>query len=311
MAWKQVVEVFELLDGAQVTGADVAAFLRERGIREVVITHVEGTEGYTDFVKVVIPGEQGRTAAGPAPTLGIIGRLGGIGARPNRIGIVSDADGALVALSAATKLAAMQQRGDRLLGDVIVATHVCPRAHIRPHQPVPFMVSPVDMAEMNRQEVDTRMDAILAVDASRGNRVLNRKGIAITPTVKEGYILRVSEDLLQILQDVTGCPPAVLPITTQDITPYGNGVFHINSILQPSTATAAPVVGIATTSEVPVPGSATGVTQLDDVETATRFCIEVAKAYGQGQCMFVDEDEFGRLQRLYGEMTRFQTQGER
>ena len=34
----------------------------------------------------------------------------------------------------------------------------------------------------------------------------------------------------------------VFPLTVQDITPYGNGLYHLNSILQPSTATNAPVV---------------------------------------------------------------------
>ncbi|WP_254171499.1 DUF1177 family protein, partial [Clostridioides difficile] len=39
-----------------------------------------------------------------APTLGILGRLGGIGARPEVIGFVSDGDGALVAIAVAAKL---------------------------------------------------------------------------------------------------------------------------------------------------------------------------------------------------------------
>lgn len=309
MAWKQVLEVFDLLDDARVTGQGVGDFLQQQGVDNVSISHVNGERGDTDFVKAMIPGADGRLMGGTAPTIGIIGRLGGIGARPNRTGIVSDADGALVTLSVAAKLGTMRQRGDVLAGDVIVATHICPHAHILPHEPVPFMISPVDMAVMNRHEVDDRMQAILSVDASRGNRIVNHKGIAITPTIKQGYILRVSEDLLQIVQDVTGRPPVVLPITMQDITPYGNGVFHINSILQPATATPAPVVGVATTTETAVPGSATGATQLDDVERATRFCIEVAKAYGAEQCAFFDAAEFARLQQLYGEMTRFQTLG--
>lgn len=62
----------------------------------------------------------------------------------------------------------------------------------------------------------------------------------------------------------------------QDITPYGNGLFHVNSILQPATATAARVVGVALTAEVVVPGSATGASQPVDIELAVRFCLEVA-----------------------------------
>ncbi|MCL4370579.1 MAG: DUF1177 domain-containing protein, partial [Chloroflexi bacterium] len=115
------------------------------------------------------------------------------------------------------------------------------------------------------------------------------------------------EDLLGIMQIVTGRLPAVFAVTTQDITPYGNGVFHVNSIMQPCTATVAPVVGVAITTEVPVPGSATGATHLDDVESTVRFCIEVAKSFGAGQCRFHDDEEFQRLVSLYGEMIHLQS----
>ncbi len=40
-----------------------------------------------------------------------------------------------------------------------------------------------------------------------------------SPTARQGYILRASEDLLGIMQIVTGKLPAVFAITTQDITP--------------------------------------------------------------------------------------------
>ena len=60
---------------------------------------------------------------------------------------------------------------------------------------------------------------------------------------KEGYILRTSEDLLDLMQITTGRLPYVFPLATQDITPYGNDLHHLNSVLQPCTATNAPVVG--------------------------------------------------------------------
>jgi len=309
MSWRHVIDAFELLDSARVDGEQVAAAWRASGITDVSVTRIRGEKGSTDFVKTTIPGTLGKSAGGGAPTLGVVGRLGGLGARPQRIGFVSDGDGALTAVACALTLAAMRQKGDALPGDVIVATHICPNAPTQPHDPVPFMGSPVDMAQMNRQEVDGRMDAILSVDTTKGNRIINMRGFAISPTVKQGYILRVSEDLLTVMQIVTGRLPAVFAITTQDITPYGNGVFHINSILQPAIATVAPVVGVAITAEVAVPGSATGATHLEDVESAVRFCIEVAKAYGAGQCHFYDEAEFVRLQSLYGDMSRLQTLG--
>jgi len=171
------------------------------------------------------------------------------------------------------------------------------------------MGSPVDVATMNRCEVHPEMDAILSVDTTRGNWVINRRGFAISPTVKEGYILKVSSDLLRIMSAVTGQAPVVLPITTQDITPYGNGIHHLNSIMQPATATDAPVVGVALTAETAVPGCASGASQVMDIEMAVRFCLEVAKALGRGECAFYDAEELGRLVALYGSMKHLQTLG--
>jgi hypothetical protein len=221
--------------------------------------------------------------------------------------MVSDGDGAVAAVACALKLAEMRRRGDLLKGDVIISTHVCPQAPVIPHEPVPFMGSPVSMRQMNEHEVAPAMDAILSIDATKGNRILNWRGAAISPTVKEGYILRVSEDLLDLLAWTSGRPPRVLPITTQDITPYGNGLYHMNSILQPATATRAPVVGVAIASEVAVPGCATGANQEVDIDETCRFCLEVAKAYTEDRCSFYDESEFARLRELYGSMSHLQT----
>lgn len=192
----------------------------------------------------MIPGEKGKRNGGEAPTIGILGRLGGLGARPERVGFVSDGDGALAALTAAAKLLDMQKKGDYLQGDVIVSTHVCPDAPTKPHEPVPFMGSPVEMYQVNQDEVTEEMDAILSIDTTKGNRIANERGFFISPTVKEGYILRVSERLLDLMEITTGRRPKVFALTQQDITPYGNDLFHINSILQPSVATSAPVVGV-------------------------------------------------------------------
>ncbi|TVQ37272.1 MAG: DUF1177 domain-containing protein [Spirochaetaceae bacterium] len=306
---KQVMEIHELLDSPRAGGGEVGDLIRKRGADEVTVRRIEGARGATDFIKVRIKGSAGGAKSAQVPTVGIIGRLGGIGARPERVGLVSDADGAVAALSCALKLADMASAGDRLHGDVIICTHICPDAPTQPHDPVPFMGSPVDMAIMNEQEVDPAMSVILSIDATKGNRVLNRRGFAISPTVKEGYILRVSEDLLDIMTWSTGLAPVVLPITMQDITPYGNGLFHVNSILQPCTATSAPVVGVAITAETAVPGCGTGASRETDIEEAARFCLEVAKAVGDGSCRFHDDQEFQRIVSLYGPMHHLQTPG--
>lgn len=306
---KQVIEVMELLDSFNVTGEEVASLLNQRGIQEVTVKTIKGEKGSTDFLRIMVSGTHGKTAGGDVPTLGIIGRLGGIGARPEQIGLVSDADGAVTALSVALKLANMQAKGDRLPGDVIVATHICPDAPIQPHKPVPFMGSPVDIATMNRHEIDPEMDAVLSIDTTKGNRVANFRGFAITPTAKMGWVLKVSDSLLDIMEIVTGQLPRVCPITTQDITPYGNDLDHINSIMQPTTATDKPVVGVAITTEVPVPGCGTGASHPMDIEAAARFCLEVAKFFGKGLCSFYDEEEWNNIVERYGPLRHLQTLG--
>ncbi|RGS76585.1 DUF1177 domain-containing protein [Coprococcus sp. AF21-14LB] len=309
MLMRQVLEVYELLDRADASGALMEGYMRSLGAEDVEVTTIEGPKGTTDMIRITIPGTKGKTVGGDAPTLGVLGRLGGLGARPEQIGFVSDGDGALVALAVAAKLLDMKKKGDDLEGDVVCCTHICPDAPTSPHKPVPFMGSPVDMATVNQHEVNGSLDAILSVDTTKGNRIINTRGFAISPTVKDGYILRVSEDLLDIMQMTTGKLPHVFALSTQDITPYGNELFHLNSILQPATATDAPVVGVAITTEVPVAGCATGATHAADLEEAARFVLETAKAYGRGVCQFYNKEEFDKIVSKYGEMKHIQTLG--
>ncbi|UFJ39801.1 DUF1177 domain-containing protein [Brevibacillus humidisoli] len=306
---KQVIEVLELMDSASVSGQQIKAYLDGLGKATIQVETVSGAEGSTDFVQITIPGKTGRLSGGNSPTLGIIGRLGGIGARPEQIGFVSDGDGAAAAIAAAAKLLDMQSKGDVLDGDVIISTHICPDAPTQPHDPVPFMGSPVDILTMNEYEVSPEMEAILSIDTTKGNRVINHKGVAISPTVKEGYVLRISDDLVDILQTVSGRPAVTFAVTTQDITPYGNGLYHINSILQPAVATSAPVVGVAITAETAVPGCATGASHEVDIALAARFAVETAKQYGRQKCAFYSQEEFARIQSLYGSMKHLQTLG--
>ena len=303
---KQIIDVYDLIDSAFIDGSKVASYLKTLGAKHVDVSKFSGEKGSTDFIKITIPGKNGKLSGGKSPTLGILGRLGGIGARPEKIGFVSDGDGALAALAICAKLLDMGSKGDFLDGDVIICTHICPGAPTQPHDPVPFMGSPVDMATVNAAEVTGDLDAILSIDTTKGNRIINVNGFAISPTVKEGYILRVSNDLLNIMQDVTGQAPNVFALTMQDITPYGNGLYHLNSILQPSTATDVPVVGVAITTQAAVPGSATGASHFVHIEAASRFALEVAKNFGRNNCAFYDTEEFKLIQRLYGSMKHLQ-----
>lgn len=310
MVFKQMLEVYDILDDINASGARICEYLRGIGKdAEIEVRPIYGDKGKTDLIKIKIPGTHGKANGGDAPTLGLIGRLGGLGARPERIGFVSDGDGALTVLTAAAKLLDMQKKGDQLEGDVIVVTHICADAPTEPHEPVDFMDSPISMQQCNDAEVCPEMDAILTIDTTKGNRVINNMGFAISPTVKEGYILRVSDDLLDLMEMTTGRLPRVFPITTQDITPYGNDLYHLNSVLQPATATNAPVVGVAITTEAAVPGCGTGATHAGDVDMTIRFVLETAKAYGRKQCSFYSEKEFDHLVELYGTMNHLQTMG--
>jgi len=311
MLFQQLLDVYDRLDHPQANGVSIKAYLSaiDPSVPITIVT-VEGEKGSTDFVKLRIPGIHGKTVGGSAPTIGILGRLGGVGARPDQLGFVSDGDGALCALAIAAKLLQMKVRGDRLEGDVWIATHVCPNSPTVPHIPVPFMGSPINMTIANREEVSEDLDALLSIDTTKGNRVINTRGYAISNTVKEGYILPVSADLVTIMEITSGRPACVFPLSTQDITPYGNGLTHLNSILQPATATKAPVVGIAITAETAVPGCATNASHLTDIEDAARFAIQTAIDFTRGSCRFYDETEWKILQDRYGSMDHLMTFGQ-
>jgi hypothetical protein len=310
MLIKQIIDMYELLDDGRVDGAAVVDFLKAIDPQVNAETYpLVGPRGTTHMVKVRIPGSKGKSSGGDVPTLGILGRLGGLGARPEMIGFVSDGDGALAALAIAAKLLDMRKKGDVLPGDVFISTHICPDAPTQPHDPVPFMGSPVDMYQVNQEEVTPELDAIFSIDTTKGNRVINTRGFAISQPVKEGYILRLPEELLDIMQRTTGRLPYVFPVNMQDITPYGNDVHHINSIMQPCTCTSAPVIGVAITTETMVPGCATGCSHFEDVEGAARFVLEAAKSFGRGEFKFYDEQEFNHMVELYGSMKQLQTLG--
>ncbi|HDI02427.1 MAG TPA: DUF1177 domain-containing protein [Ignisphaera sp.] len=310
-ALKHVLEIIDLLEDPSINGEKVVTWFREKGFDRVELYSERISEGdrYTDFVKIVVRGSEGKKSRGSAPTLGVIGRLGGIGARPSLIGMVSDADGAIVALATAYKLAEMSSRGDVLPGDVIISTHICPRAPIKPYKPVYMIGSPVDLFKLLKKEVDPDMDAILSIDATKANWIIKHRGFAITPTVKEGWILKVSPDLIDIYIRVTGETPAVVPITMQDILPYTTPVYHINSMMQPWIYTSAPIVGIAITTIMAVPGSATGATDVWSLEKATRFIIEVAKEFTSRKIKFYDEEEWKKIIEIHGTMKEIMKRG--
>ena len=157
--FQRVLDTFEILDSAYASGKAVQDLFASKGFGDIVeVQQLNGPKGTTDFVRIIIKGSNGKLSGGTAPTLGVTGRLGGLGARPEMIGFVSDGDGALTAIAVALKLCDMQKKGDVLPGDVIVTTHVCPNAPTSPHFPTPFMGSPVEMGTINTLEVEMDVD---------------------------------------------------------------------------------------------------------------------------------------------------------
>ncbi|KAJ8137545.1 hypothetical protein OY671_009242, partial [Metschnikowia pulcherrima] len=173
---KQVIDTIESSSSAHVTGEAVAQVSREAGHCEVEVTRLGRDGSSTDFLSIVIPGSDAN-----APQLGIVGRSGGIGARPAVTGSVSDSDGAVVAVATALKSMAMARQGDVSPGTVRIPTPLCPRAGTRPPHPVPMMRSPFPMRQIMSPAVDPRMDPISSVDTTRGHRSVNPRGSASPP----------------------------------------------------------------------------------------------------------------------------------
>ena len=100
MLLKEILNVYDLLDSATANGDAVANYLKSiRADANVEVVHIDTPKGSTDVVRVLVAGTNGRSVGGSAPTIGLMGWLGGIGARPGAVGYVSDGDGALVALA--------------------------------------------------------------------------------------------------------------------------------------------------------------------------------------------------------------------
>ncbi|SAL04069.1 DUF1177 family protein [Caballeronia ptereochthonis] len=121
------------------------------------------------------------------------------------------------------------------------------------------------------------------------------------------------QHLVKVMQSTTGRAAFTLPITQQDITPYDNGPYHFNSIMQPHAATGAPVVGVALTAESVVGGSDSSASHEVDIAEAVRFCLEVAKRYtaasADNPCEFYDAAEWRRIRQMYPDLSVPQTYG--
>lgn len=49
---------------------------------DVTVYPLHAPKGKTDMIRIKIPGTRGKSKGMDAPTIGLLGRLGGLGARP-------------------------------------------------------------------------------------------------------------------------------------------------------------------------------------------------------------------------------------
>jgi hypothetical protein len=74
----------------------------------------------------------------------------------------------------------------------------------------------------------------------------------------------------------------------------------------PSIFSTAPVVGVPLVTEIQTHPAATGAQQPMVLESATRFCVEVATAFGNGDCEFYYSDDFDGMIAAFGAMRGWQ-----
>ncbi|MGE0340989.1 MAG: DUF1177 family protein [Xanthobacteraceae bacterium] len=296
-------EVIDVLDLMTMPDAGIDEFLAlmpnvKMDVRREVVSNEKGS---TEFLKILIPGTRGKSSGGDTRTLGVIGSLGALRFAGENRGLVSDADGCVAALAVALRFARMAEKGQRITADVMISTQVCQRGYEAPHDPYPFVMTPLPSSQKHPRLVDPVMDAVLAVETCKSNKLLNHRGFAITHVAKEGLLLRVHADLIHIMEMVTGRLPVIFPVSQQDLTPYESGIHHVCGMMLGNLYTDAPVVGVPITTESQTWPAWTNVAQPDVLEQAGRFCIEVATRFGNGQTQIFYQDDYVGMKKYFGD----------
>lgn len=297
-------DVLDVIDFMTDPDATVDGFLALLPASDAVVHRetVKTAKGAMEFVKILLPGSRGKSKGGDTRTLGIIGSLGALRIPGDNLSLVSDADGCLVALAVALRLARMAAKGQVLQSDVLISTHICQQGTAEPHDPYPFVMSPIPSSQKHPRLVDPAMDAIVAVETCKSNKLLSHKGFAITHVAKEGLLLRVHADLIHIMEMVTGRLPVIFPVSQQDLTPYESGIHHVCGMMLGNLFTDAPVLGVPLTTESQTWPAWTNVSHPDVLEQAGRFCLEVAIRFGLGQTEFFYQDDYAGMKKLFGDL---------
>ncbi|AGJ62347.1 DUF1177 domain-containing protein [Saccharolobus islandicus] len=256
------------------------------------VEYEEKKIGEVTFVKVYY-GSRGRER------VEILGRLGAIQMQNTSKGLVSDADGAIVTLAVLLELLNLKEKGITLDVDVSFVTNISLNAKLIPHQPFNFMVPLIGLDEALKEEVDPKAGLILSIDSTKGNRLAKFDDFALTHVIKDGYILKLKDEVIDIYNRVTGHEVNLVSLTTGDLTPLDFNVYHISTLISPWLYTDSPVIGIATVSKQMIPGYVTGVQDIEMLEHASRFCLEMLK-YVEGGGKVYDENELKELKEKLG-----------
>ena len=72
MLYKELIELFDILDSASASGSEVVEYLKAINPRCQAETYpLAGPNGHTDMVRILIPGKNGKSKGGSAGTIGI------------------------------------------------------------------------------------------------------------------------------------------------------------------------------------------------------------------------------------------------
>lgn len=282
---KSLIDTIEILESKEPLD-----LLRER-VKGKVEFQDKDLEGVT-YVKALYRGSG-------KDRVEVLGRLGAIQVKGEK-GLVSDADGAIVTLAVLFEVINLLEKGIKFDVDISFVTNLALDAKLIPHKPFNFMIPLVGMEEALKEEVDKEANLILSIDSTKGNRLAKYNDFAITQVIKDGYILKVSDDVLDIYSRVTGHEPYFVPLTTGDLLPLDYKVYHISTLVLPWIYSTGALIGIATVSKQIIPGYVTGVQDIEMLEHASRFCLEAIKLIEKGGKVY-DEEELKELKEKLGE----------
>ncbi|BCU69782.1 DUF1177 domain-containing protein [Stygiolobus caldivivus] len=278
---------------------DVIGILESKSPLETIRKRLENKVEYEETIVGEVPYIKAVYKGGGKDKIEILGRLGAIQMVNTNKGLVSDADGAVITLTTLFELLDLMDKGIVFDIDIVFVTNLATRAKLIPHRPFDFMIPLMGLDDALKIEVDPTASFILSIDSTKGNRLAKYDDFALTHVIKDGYILKLHDNVIDIYNRVTEHEIYMVPLTTGDLTPLDYNVYHISTLISPWLYTSSPVIGLATVSKQVIPGYETGVQNLIMLEHASRFCTELIKYLEKGGKVY-DENELMELESKLG-----------